>query len=191
MNSSFDRVPNGKEEWLTPKYITDELGPFDLDPCSPIGRPWDIATLHITIEQDGLTIPWSGKHVWLNPPYGGKTPLWLGTLSLYGDGLALVFARTETESFFPHVWDCATSIFFIKGRLNFWEFMCKTCGQPNSWHYSVAKKSACCKNFIKLEGLAVEGEPAGAPSVLIAYGEKASAKLEKFKGRQGKFVRLK
>lgn len=27
------------DEWLTPKYIIDALGPFDLDPCAPIQRP--------------------------------------------------------------------------------------------------------------------------------------------------------
>ena len=34
-----ERVSDGKDEWLTPKEITDSLGPFDLDPCSPVKRP--------------------------------------------------------------------------------------------------------------------------------------------------------
>lgn len=41
MNTSFERTKNGKDEWLTPPYIIDSLGVFDLDPCSPINRPWD------------------------------------------------------------------------------------------------------------------------------------------------------
>ena len=34
------------DEWLTPPYIIEALGRFDLDPCSPINRPWDTATIH-------------------------------------------------------------------------------------------------------------------------------------------------
>ncbi len=29
------------DEWLTPPSILKELGHFDLDPCSPINRPWE------------------------------------------------------------------------------------------------------------------------------------------------------
>lgn len=32
----------GKDEWLTPPQIIKALGGFDLDPCSPINRPWDM-----------------------------------------------------------------------------------------------------------------------------------------------------
>ena len=53
MYTSFDRVFDGKYEWLTPKHITDALGEFDLDPCAPIVRPWETAWNHFTIEDDG------------------------------------------------------------------------------------------------------------------------------------------
>jgi len=32
-----------KDEWLTPPDIIKALGPFDLDPCAPIVRPWPTA----------------------------------------------------------------------------------------------------------------------------------------------------
>ena len=31
------------DEWLTTPYIIAALGHFDLDPCSPIHRPWSTA----------------------------------------------------------------------------------------------------------------------------------------------------
>ena len=43
------------DEWLTPPEIIKALGPFDLDPCSPINRPWDTARKHYTIENNGLS----------------------------------------------------------------------------------------------------------------------------------------
>ena len=44
-----------KDEWLTSLDIVRDLGEFDLDPCSPINRPWDTARRHLTIQDDGLS----------------------------------------------------------------------------------------------------------------------------------------
>ena len=93
----------GKEEWLTPRHVIEALAPFDLDPCASIVRPWPTAAMHYTIEDNGLAKPWAGR-VWCNPPYGSQTGRWLARLRDHGDGIALVFARTETRSFFDAVW---------------------------------------------------------------------------------------
>ena len=128
------------DEWLTPQYIIDAIGPFDLDPCAPIIRPWPTAEKHYTRDDDGLIQEWYGR-VWCNPPYGPETGQWLRKLADHGNGIALVFARTETDFFFRQIWDRAHSVFFFKGRLYF---------------YNVnGRKSS--KN-------------AGAPSCLVAYG---------------------
>ena len=57
-----------KDEWLTPPAILSHLGEFDLDPCSPITRPWDIAKEHYNINDNGLRKEWFGR-VFCNPPY--------------------------------------------------------------------------------------------------------------------------
>ena len=36
-------VKGAKDEWITPPFITQALGPFDLDPCAPVDAPWPIA----------------------------------------------------------------------------------------------------------------------------------------------------
>ena len=50
-----------KDEWLTPPDIIKGLGDFDLDPCSPIERPWDTAKKHYCILDDGLKQDWEGR----------------------------------------------------------------------------------------------------------------------------------
>lgn len=105
-------------EWLTPPEIIEQLGPFDLDPCSPRNRPWDTAKQHYTLDDDGLKLPWHGR-VWLNPPYGRETEEWIKRLSLHGNGIALIFAKTETRMFFRYIWSSASAVLFIRGRLHF------------------------------------------------------------------------
>ena len=153
------KIEAGKDEWLTPPDILRALGPFDLDPCAPVKRPWDTAKQHFTIFDNELKRQWSGR-VWMNPPYGAKTPIWLARMAEHGNGIALIFARTETEMFFSHVWSKASAVLFIKGRLNF--------------HHVSGERA---------------GFNAGAPSVLVAYGDLNVSALET-SGIDGRLVRL-
>lgn len=105
--------------WLTPPEIPSALGKFDLDPCCPFGMPWRLAEKTFTEFEDGLWQPWKGR-VWLNPPYGGELKRWIKRLAEHGNGIALVPARTEVESWFwPHIWEAASAVLFIRGRLYF------------------------------------------------------------------------
>jgi hypothetical protein len=137
-----------------------ELGEFDLDPCAPVKRPWEIAKKHFTIEDNGLIRAWTGR-VFCNPPYGTQTPRWMQRMSEHqGGGIALIFVRTETATFFPWIWNFAHGFLFIKKRLSF---------------YTVEGK---------------EGGTAGAPSMLISYSALDSARLENCakSGIPGKFL---
>ncbi len=82
VNSHFGNMhgADGKDEWLTPPEIITSLGSFDLDPCSPIARPWPTAKTHFTIQDDGLSQKWDGR-VWMNPPYGENTFVWMRRLA--------------------------------------------------------------------------------------------------------------
>ncbi|MDV3474568.1 adenine methyltransferase [Elizabethkingia anophelis] len=148
-----------KDEWLTPPEIIKALGSFDLDPCSPINRPWSTADNHYTIENDGLSQEWKGR-VWCNPPYGLEAAKWLDKLSIHRNGIALIFARTETKMFFDHVWNKADAVLFLEGRLYF--------------HH--------------VDGTRARAN-AGAPSVLIAYG-KENVETLKNCSIKGKFITL-
>lgn len=149
----------GKDEWLTPPGIVEALGPFDLDPCAPVVRPWDTASRHFTIEDDGLAQPWVGR-VWCNPPYGAMTGKWLDKLAAHGNGIALIFARTETAMFFSSVWRKADAVLFLEGRIHF--------------HHVTGEQAP---------------ENCGAPSVLVAYGEENVRRLEA-RHSWGQFLRI-
>jgi hypothetical protein len=134
--------------WLTPPSLIQSLGVFDLDPCCPNNLPWKTASKFYSLENgdEGISLEWSGR-VWLNPPYSNWV-VFMEKLKKHGNGIALIFARTETKGFFDHVWNDANSILFLKRRVK----------------------------FVKadLSG----GGASTAPSVLIAYGEHNTKSLE-------------
>jgi len=153
------RTQGRTDEWLTPPIILKALGEFDLDPCSPISRPWDTAKRHYTIEDDGLAQEWSGR-VFLNSPYGPEMEKWIARLARHGNGMALTFARTETEWFHRHIWERADALLFLEGRIHFY----------------------------RVDGTRAEAN-AGAPSVLIAYGPN-NASILRTCGISGAFVSI-
>jgi hypothetical protein len=106
------------DEWISPQKIVVPLGPFDLDPCACPGQFYRTAKLMIAPPRDGLAAKWKGR-VWLNPPYA-QIAVWMKRMAEHNHGTALVASRTEVERWFwPFVWESATAILFIRGRLYF------------------------------------------------------------------------
>jgi len=149
MSKNFNINIENKDEWLTPPEIIKALGPFDMDPCAPVPekRPWSTATKHLDKTMDGLSQMWYGR-IWLNPPYGRETFKWLERLAKHKNGLALIFARTETKGFHREIWQKAKAVFFFKGRLKF---------------YHVSGK---------------QGDTANAPSCIVSYSQKDTEKIQ-------------
>lgn len=176
-----------KDEWLTPPPLLRALGAFCLDPCSPIERPWPTAARHYTVMDDGLSQPWQGR-VWLNSPYGLEAAAWLKKLAAHQNGIALIFARTETKMFFEHVWNKADALLFLEGRLFFhladaphYE---RCLSAPHEWYvYNPATKAQACR------WCGVAKANAGAPSVLVAYG-KNNVEALKRSGLAGRVIDL-
>lgn len=138
-----------RDEWMTPPHILKELGPFDLDPCAPVQRPWPMAERHYTMHDDGLRQPWLGR-VWCNPPYGREAAKWLARCADHGNAIALIFARTETAMFHDYVWQKAKAVLFLYGRLHF--------------HHVDGRKASA---------------NSGAPSCLVAYGDAMALRLQR------------
>lgn len=147
-----------EETYVTPLWLIQGLlhvrgDYFDLDPCCPPSMPWFTARRMLTKKDDGLAAKWNPEAtVWMNPPYGAETKKWMKKLSEHeAGGIALVFARTDTQWFHDYVFRRAEAMFFLKGRITF----CRTDGSP-------------CAG----------GAP--APSVLVAYKKDSAALLAVF-----------
>lgn len=108
----------GKDEWLTPPELIKALGNFDLDPCAPVKCPWNIADVHLTIKDDGLSYDWEGR-VFLNPPYD-QCEAWFEKLADHGNGIGLCYNRTETVWFDNVVYQRADAILYKRGRIKFY-----------------------------------------------------------------------
>lgn len=104
------------DTWITPKYITEALGEFDLDPCAHTEMPWTHAKQNFTVNENGLTQKWFGR-VWLNPPFNQyQIANWMEKMSQHKNGIMLISAACETKRFYDHVWSKAHSILFMDHR---------------------------------------------------------------------------
>ena len=142
------------DTWITPKWIIDATGPYDLDPCGhlPDGKPIvETASLYFTKEKDGLIQPWFGN-VFVNFPYSDANSWMKKCREEFESGrvesiTVLCFARTETQAWQRNV-KFATGINFINKRIRF------------------------------LNGEGIEKGNGNAPSCLIAFGEKAFRRIQ-------------
>ena len=104
--------------------ICDAFGPIDLDPCGHELSPV-VARRRLIPEHgvDGLTDTWTGRLVYLNPPFS-QLLLWLrraheqwraGNVETV---VGLVPVRTDS-SWFHEVFSSDADIFLLKGRVSF------------------------------------------------------------------------
>jgi DNA N-6-adenine-methyltransferase (Dam) len=158
---SHQRTIGASQVHLTPRWIIEALGPFDLDPCAADPRPWDCAKGNLCEADDGLRHSWGGR-VWLNPPFDRyKVAGWIARLGEHGRGTALLHARTETE-WFRICWSKASAFLFMPQRLTF-----------------VKPDGTLCTTR--------SGERAnsGAPPVLVAFGDYDAMRLRQFALERG------
>ena len=120
MNTTFEKSKNSTDEWYTPIEIINSLGEFDLDPCAPEKPLWKTAKKMYDKNIDGLKMNWEGR-VWLNPPYSKPLiDLFVTKMSEHNNGIALLFNRLDSKLFNDVVFEKATAIKFLKGRIKFY-----------------------------------------------------------------------
>lgn len=133
-------VYKNSDECYTPSWVTDPLGPFDLDPCA--GPYKNIATvnyrLHVILPwsefkkmypnggynlwvsmqkgTDGINTTWNG-FVWLNPPFKYKTP-WINKLKRHNNGILLLPDRTPSP-WFADILNYTGWVWFMGQKINF------------------------------------------------------------------------
>lgn len=140
---SHNKEVDKRYECFTPPEIFQPLGSFDLDPCTSIIRPWDIAKVNFTPDDDGLNkMQWFGR-VWLNPPYGRALQDWIKKMNEYRNGICLIPSRTGTPWFHRQVFEQADAVYYLEDRIwyrdNHGNYICdKRTGKPgNCGHDSV------------------------------------------------------
>jgi len=109
------------DEWYTPRWLIDALGPFDLDPCAPLNPPYRIAPLTYNIRQDGLVCRWPSEAlVWLNPPYS-REPLraFCEKMAAHNNGIALLINRQDNLLWQEVIFPTAKSMIFLRHRIKF------------------------------------------------------------------------
>ena len=109
------------DEWYTPRWIIEALGPFDLDPCSPLPdkRPYDIAPTCYTEKDDGLTKDWKGV-VWMNPPYSRVLlRKFCEKMAEHDNGIALLINRQDNVLWQEVIFPTAASMIFMRNRVYF------------------------------------------------------------------------
>jgi hypothetical protein len=137
---------------VTPDGYALGRDPFGLDPCASEGQPWPTARTMWTVHEDGAAQDWSPHgEVYLNSPYGSELYLWLARLADHGDGLALLYARTDTQGFASQVWDRATAVYFFTRRL---------------WFHRPVSGHQCPANC-------------GGPMALAIYGERSVQRVRR------------
>jgi hypothetical protein len=143
-----DHCPNRTNDWLTPQWIIDLIGKSDLDPCGYTldGKFFTQPARYSYVPpQDGLSLPWFGS-VFCNPPYDNNAA-WLKKCRDYheetGEDVIVLLFNRSDTKYFQEHVKHATGLLFIAGRVAF------------------------------LNGLGKIPGKANAPSVLIAYGERA------------------
>ena len=111
-------------EWNTPddlyKTLHNEFN-FTLDPCTN-GKNNKCDKFY-TEKENGLIQDWSKDIVFMNPPYGREISQWIEKAfkeSLKGSKVVcLIPSRTDTKYWHDLIFNKASEIRFIKGRLKF------------------------------------------------------------------------
>ena len=109
------------DNWYTPQWVIDALGPFDCDPCAAPAdvRPFQIASTQWTEKDNGLTKDWHGV-VWMNPPYSRVLlRQFCEKMAEHGNGIALLINRQDNVLWQEVIFPTAASMIFMRHRVCF------------------------------------------------------------------------
>lgn len=108
-------------EWSTPQDFFDNLhDEFDFTIDAAASETNTKLPRFFTAKDDALSRSWLGERVWLNPPYGRGSGLWIEKAAKSDADLVvmLIPARTDTRAWHEHIFGKA-EIRFVPGRLRF------------------------------------------------------------------------
>lgn len=120
MKRAFENPEGKNDEWLTPPWLVEALGVFQLDPCAVKDGPWLLADKNFTIEDDGLEQDWEKLRAWMNPPFNRwRAKHWAKKMSDNNNGISLQIGKTEVQWFHEFYADVAVSMLLMDKRFAF------------------------------------------------------------------------
>jgi hypothetical protein len=115
---------HARQAMLTPDYVLEPirnlLGGIGLDPCTEPDNPTR-ADKFYCLPSDGCALPWIGRSVFCNPPYGEARDRWVDRCIEVGALIPVVLlipAHSDTRTFQRAMAAC-TTVLFVRGRLKF------------------------------------------------------------------------
>ena len=118
---------NSSDQWCTPKWLADALGPFDLDPCSNLGSHIQATRCALDHEdegfRDGLKHGWIRRDgrpdsVFVNPPYSNVGP-WAARLVNHQGPWVALLKLDPTTRWWAHLMTANPTVAPFRKRIRF------------------------------------------------------------------------
>ena len=143
---------------FTPSYVLDPVredlgGWIDLDPCTTGNNPTNAVRFY-TADQDGLQQLWTGRRIFVNPPYSKAREPWVEKCiesSEWGQRVILLMPAATDTRIFQKAVSTSTAVVFIKGRVKFGTL------RPNRRQHAASHPSALIGWNTSLEACSILG----------------------------------
>lgn len=115
------------DTWATPQWVVDwaahrlSFDGFDFDPCC-LPETAKAPSFISPDLGDGLVDPWRGRRVWVNPPYSNQGAWLRRCAAECRPGrtiVALVMPSFDSAYWRSAVWEAASEIWMLEGRIAF------------------------------------------------------------------------
>lgn len=166
---------SGTDDWCTPKWLADALGPFDLDPCSNISSHVRASTMvqleavdltrgedrlsldeicaferrTRTVQGDGLAYDWKRNSVFVNPPYSNVGP-WASKLAAHDGPWVALVKLDPTTKWWATLMSASPTVAPFRKRIKFEGPQSMTANFPSVLIYSAWRPPAALRPHLWL-----------------------------------------
>lgn len=145
------------DEWCTPKWLAEALGPFMTDPCSNASSHVQADYLYSldggTLRSDGLATTWDGS-VFCNPPYSNPLPWCLKLRDHAGPWCALLKLDPSTK-WWAALMEASPTVAPFRKRIKFEGDKSMTANFPSVLVYSAWRPPIALRPHLWLPSWAV------------------------------------
>ncbi len=130
------------DEWCTPKWLAEALGPFDLDPCSNERSHIKAkSTSSLAKGHDGLMCNWHDMSVFVNPPYSNPLP-WAQKLRDHNGPWCALLKLDPSTKWWAALMEATPTVAPFRKRLKFEGEQSMTANFPSVLVYSAWRPPA-------------------------------------------------